>query len=34
VKVQVLLPEQLDASVNKETDGGNIVAGVEFDPLG
>lgn len=35
VRVQVLLPEQLDASVNKELDGGNIVvAGVEFDQVG
>ena len=35
VKVQVLLPEQLDASVNKETGDGNVVvAGVEFDALG
>ena len=34
VKVQTLLPEQLDASVNRETgDGGRIIAGVEFDQL-
>ncbi|BAQ17478.1 phage portal protein [Methyloceanibacter caenitepidi] len=35
VRVQVLQPEQLDASVNRDLDGGgSIVAGVEFDRTG